>query len=313
MLTFLCDIYQQIKSLVYFVVFLSFKSGELIVNGLETGFNLLKYCVETLWTVLTVLGEDFGLFLLDLWTHITTGIVTIENIIGALFPTRYVMLIVKALQNLSYGFNVIYNIVFDVIARLIQAITNVAAAVKHLIVLFGSGIWFAVTIIPITLTYVCVSLTYFVGRLIEEIFTAISTTCYNLTVLLQDIYLFVFDVPIESAIGVFIGACLAYVLVKFHVMVYASLRKMSTKAFRAFSKWMNSREFVRRRRTIPSPSTKNGTCIICFERAKCLLTMPCRHLCMCDQCWDRLRQLSSQQEEQCPVCRSLVEYTIHVY
>ena len=47
-------------------------------------------------------------------------------------------------------------------------------------------------------------------------------------------------------------------------------------------------------------------CIVCRDRDRSVLMIPCRHLCLCDECNDRLTDL------QCPVCREVVVDTIKV-
>lgn len=48
-------------------------------------------------------------------------------------------------------------------------------------------------------------------------------------------------------------------------------------------------------------------CVICQERDKSVVLLPCRHLCICDQCaeYDQLRV--------CPLCRRDIESKFAVY
>ncbi|KAE9461520.1 hypothetical protein C3L33_06589, partial [Rhododendron williamsianum] len=52
---------------------------------------------------------------------------------------------------------------------------------------------------------------------------------------------------------------------------------------------------------------KNGKrmCKRCGERESSVLLMPCRHLCLCSQCWSSLIRT-------CPVCNSSMNATLHV-
>ena len=47
-------------------------------------------------------------------------------------------------------------------------------------------------------------------------------------------------------------------------------------------------------------------CVVCQERTKCVLLMPCRHLCLCEVC-------RGKGIEKCPLCRVDVEQMIDVY
>lgn len=49
-------------------------------------------------------------------------------------------------------------------------------------------------------------------------------------------------------------------------------------------------------------------CVICQDREKTVLLMPCRHLCLCEVCGD---QIFTRRE--CPMCRNYVRDTVTVY
>lgn len=48
-------------------------------------------------------------------------------------------------------------------------------------------------------------------------------------------------------------------------------------------------------------------CVICVERAKCIVLQPCNHLCLCEECERRLPY------RICPICRRRVVRTMRVY
>ncbi|XP_059486153.1 uncharacterized protein LOC132202879 isoform X2 [Neocloeon triangulifer] len=47
-------------------------------------------------------------------------------------------------------------------------------------------------------------------------------------------------------------------------------------------------------------------CVICMEVEKCVMLMPCRHICMCQLCSATIASTSST----CPVCRTVFEEAI---
>jgi len=51
-------------------------------------------------------------------------------------------------------------------------------------------------------------------------------------------------------------------------------------------------------------------CVICQDREKCIMILPCRHLCVCQVCQ---RPLLQQQPVTCPICRRAVRQTIKAY
>ncbi len=50
-------------------------------------------------------------------------------------------------------------------------------------------------------------------------------------------------------------------------------------------------------------------CVVCRDRPRCVLLMPCRHFCLCDVCVDVL----AQHSVVCPICRRHVLDHIRVY
>ena len=49
----------------------------------------------------------------------------------------------------------------------------------------------------------------------------------------------------------------------------------------------------------------NIKCVICLENDKCMLLMPCKHVCCCEQC--------SKDINQCPLCRKNIESKTKIY
>ncbi len=56
-------------------------------------------------------------------------------------------------------------------------------------------------------------------------------------------------------------------------------------------------------------------CAICQDREKCIMMLPCRHLCVCQDCqflWQQ-HQRAQQAPRKCPICRKGVRQTIKAY
>ena len=51
-------------------------------------------------------------------------------------------------------------------------------------------------------------------------------------------------------------------------------------------------------------------CVVCMEREKSVVLMPCKHLCICKWCVDQLIAQSGRKKAMCPVCRELIKDTI---
>jgi len=50
-------------------------------------------------------------------------------------------------------------------------------------------------------------------------------------------------------------------------------------------------------------------CVVCQDREKCIMILPCRHLCICENCQEPLRT----HRNTCPICRKGVKQMIKAY
>lgn len=50
-------------------------------------------------------------------------------------------------------------------------------------------------------------------------------------------------------------------------------------------------------------------CVVCRERVKSVLTLPCRHVCLCRECCDTI----FNYQRRCPICRTFIYHTVNIY
>jgi len=50
-------------------------------------------------------------------------------------------------------------------------------------------------------------------------------------------------------------------------------------------------------------------CVICVDKEKCIMILPCRHLCICESCQEPLRT----HRNNCPICRKEIKQMIKAY
>ncbi|XP_034473357.1 uncharacterized protein LOC117780804 isoform X2 [Drosophila innubila] len=60
-----------------------------------------------------------------------------------------------------------------------------------------------------------------------------------------------------------------------------------------------------------SSSVRTDQCVVCLERRRNIVLLPCRHLCMCKECSQQLPRFEGG--DRCPICRDLVETVMAVY
>ncbi|XP_020809256.1 uncharacterized protein LOC110184949 [Drosophila serrata] len=65
-----------------------------------------------------------------------------------------------------------------------------------------------------------------------------------------------------------------------------------------------------RKEPVNASPPQGGGCVICLERIRTIVIMPCRHLCLCCECCD---QLMLRYENRCPVCRNDAVQYLSVY
>ncbi|KAH8261895.1 hypothetical protein KR038_004466 [Drosophila bunnanda] len=126
---------------------------------------------------------------------------------------------------------------------------------------------------------------------------------------------------LNSVFRLSIGLTLLLVLYMFRRYVYLLLIyllqrvrfEISTKTQSVYL-WTDQQltRFIENMRNEPvnaSPS-RGGGCVICMERSRNIVIMPCRHLCLCKEC---SQQLLLRYENRCPVCRNDIVSFLSVY
>ncbi|XP_053380788.1 uncharacterized protein LOC123549240 [Mercenaria mercenaria] len=87
--------------------------------------------------------------------------------------------------------------------------------------------------------------------------------------------------------------------------------------------------FGSRRSTTPSRFTKDMSaddlkkvvddekekrmCVVCQDRSKSVLILPCRHMCLCVDCGNQIARSRSRERRKCPLCRSKINTIMNVY
>ena len=67
--------------------------------------------------------------------------------------------------------------------------------------------------------------------------------------------------------------------------------------------------------TSSKPQDPERMCVVCMEREKSVVLMPCKHQCICKECVDQLKRIAQieRKKPMCPVCRELIRDTIEPF
>ncbi|KAH8392310.1 hypothetical protein KR215_005790 [Drosophila sulfurigaster] len=58
-------------------------------------------------------------------------------------------------------------------------------------------------------------------------------------------------------------------------------------------------------------SSRSDCCVVCIERKRNIVLLPCRHLCLCKECSQQLHRYEGGN--RCPMCRDYVESVLPIY
>jgi len=73
--------------------------------------------------------------------------------------------------------------------------------------------------------------------------------------------------------------------------------------------WFNGKSFVASELYgVENGETDGRECVICMTDPRDTTVLPCRHMCLCSTCADKLRQ----QTNKCPICRTTINSMINI-
>lgn len=311
---------QLAKTLCYFCLALSWKIGEIIINVFQYLLSDASVFSKHLVYITKVLLEDFNIFLFDLCyciPYIFRGVILTLETFGSLL-WFLIFEIKDTFVISSNGVINVYSIIGVGIQVMVSAMIELFVFIKHLIVLFGLGVWFLITFIPLTLLSSYTSSVYYLGRLVEGIkhtTLSLSLSVYNT---ITNVCKFIIDVPVESVFGIFAGICILYVVFTFHMALHRFLYLKIVRLYEFVRVNIHTVTRNRVQRVVVESSSSDSDdleepaeryCVICQEREKCILILPCKHLCLCSECTLRLRNYN----RHCPICRTRVQKTMKIF
>lgn len=304
--------------LVYYTFYYSYKIGEFLVTVLDYTIRCSVLFCKGLLNLVLILAESMSVFLEDIVRELHQFYVTVSTY--ADFITNIVLTTSKTVHSsISSGFNYINHIVNTVCETYVQGF----GLSKWFIIILGDGAWFLITIVPYFLYCAVTQATSLVNEFFVNITEAVKSAS-------RDFYTFVTHIPYESLFSIAVFISLLYVFLQVYkiifVYLYQQTRNFQRKSYRYVRRlitqlrgyFTNSPSVTVRSNFTPrarpmihrkEPQEDEINCVICQERSKCILMLPCRHVCVCKECYIELRLYS----ETCPICRVEIEHTMNVF
>lgn len=211
--------------------------------------------------------------------------------------------------------NSIMNAVILIVSEVFKLLINTA-------LFMGETTWLIITFIPVHLPQLMRSTTSYILSLIVHIIVDAYMKLLTFTNYLT-------EVPLESFLGIISAIVIVRLCVHFKdaivikaVNVYWTLVRNIMYFYHFCYNYVTNPEMrmftggdvmtENTYETADSDDTNNGAdvlCVICQERQKCVLTLPCRHICLCTECCRRLYGY----QRTCPICRTFIYHSVTVY
>lgn len=300
-----------------------------------------KYVTSFLFVFLKVLREtstiflaDFGIFYEDVaqlcGLLLFTGYDAILNIANIVINCLHLAIsLLLAISNNSA--TTLYSTYQD----LVTSFCVLAETLKKIVIIVGDSCWLLVTLLPNILLFLAKFVILLVRKCLETIKSFASELIEDIWTVLYKSAMFCVDVPLQSFLGcILIGVLVYYRHKSLDVaqqIVRTALRPLRHLVLSsATSGWatikVNCRQYAGRcyrsvttskakekphwsNKKTTAPNDKN-LCVICQDRDKCVVLLPCRHLCICDICANKLIRLN---QYECPLCRVPLGTHINVY
>lgn len=208
-----------------------------------------------------------------------------------------------------------------------------ATGIRNWFVLIGNSVWMILMFIPnilISIVYNILKLTGFMSKniisTVKSFIAIVSDSIYNS-------FIFFTTIPLQSICGI----VSIYLIIKYRRNIFRLLHKMYNVSSRSIRYLITKiitlaanifYVFIPIRNLLPniwrlspisedyanpsSSPTKTdicNLCVICQDKMKTIVLLPCRHLCLCRDCFRQLRRY----RQECPMCREPYHHSIQVY
>lgn len=303
-----------LKTTLHYVLVVSFLIGKGIFAFIEQIFNFIVFIFQGIVVVL----EELWLFIRELHFIINDTFTYIET-----STNRGVTVVIEGLTVFGSElgrFLTNSKLHSKLLASAFgQWMTNFVGIICGGLLLIGDSVCFVVTIIPKSLFNIVI----WIGDLVAF---GIGGTWKLLLRLAQNVIDEIFRYTIALAV--------IFLAVKNRRRIYWTARRWTIQIIRFSINWITKiyrflfvlqpprpvpeTLLIRQRspltKTSPTSilnkSNETNCCVVCRDRPKCVLLLPCKHLCMCEECAEFI---GAMRQAFCPLCRSTVNKQLSVY
>lgn len=334
MLATISSLIETIVSVIVKIFAVGLQLGKLIIHISTIVGNAVATLSATIASYAVTFYEDIMIFMLDIeyqYGHIIKMLNNgISNSIGDL--SKLTVAIISSIEWIGEQTRTeTLNLANGSLNMLIFS----AVGLRNWLVLIGNSAWMLVMCIP-NLTIALVSILIRYANVIwRSIIIGLNSTAVTAANCISATVAFVTTIPLQSLFGLF----LIYFIIKYRYVVYLLLQficecarlmiKIGKRLFIGFGRWLlpfiapiqNFIPNIWHLNTIhndyatPTATSSDKTvhtfhcCVICQDKLKSIVLLPCRHLCLCLDCYRQLRRY----RRECPLCRQPYEHSIQVY
>ncbi|CAB3361008.1 Hypothetical predicted protein [Cloeon dipterum] len=319
------------------LLFISYKCGAVIVAAVAATGRLIATALNSLASLVAILFEDFCFFSADVLSKAVEALQVLSYILSGLFANlkNAVFTVKDGITTVIQSMADSVFFVFDSIGQIWGMLLSFAEFIKWILMVIGQGCWFAVQLVPLCIVYLMAG-----TFCLNQTSSAVSW-CYHFVTdfpvesLMGLVSAFIISYWLHkrrSSIGSTIvqaGRWTGYT-------AKTTARKMWCTVMQCLHMGQSSRISMQRHRLDDSDDEdvplalrlrarkslqevnlkrqllveqEEKLCVVCLEQNKCVILMPCRHLCMCLDC----SAILSNTTSLCPICRTYYERAVPVY
>ncbi|XP_066250134.1 uncharacterized protein [Euwallacea similis] len=307
MLENLVSLVNSVKSTLHYLLYGSYRAGQFLVNCGNLFIQGSCEGATTLHTLFLTLYDSASIFLQDNWQFMQQSIHFIVSTLDTTFNSLISIIgnIATFLQASLKLFLLICNDLIAALSFIANSIYGIIFVMRKVVILFGSAVWFLITFIPVTIYHSCIFFSTLVTQFYQEIPQIFLMGRKGITTFINKIIDFVWDIPIKSLAGLTIATILIYIFSQYPVAITSYCRE---KLQLIGSLCWRKKPQVKDQTADESPETDKD-CVICQERVKCILLLPCKHVCLCEECSEEMRDY----KDECPICRSYIMDAMKIY